>query len=71
MKIKIFSDTILADKGRQKQIEKQVAKGNPDDDIEYRVNQFISGKKVIDIKTTSSGDSFGNSQIVITVIYEG
>ena len=71
MKIKIFSDTILDDRARQTNAAKLEAKNKPNEDIEHRVNQFIAGKKVIDVKTALSGDALGQTHMVITVLYEG
>lgn len=70
MKIKIFSDTILDDKARQKNATKLEAKNKANEDIEHRVNQFIAGKKVIDVKTALSGDALGLAHMVVTVLYE-
>ena len=70
MKIKIFSDTILDDKARQKNATKLEAKNKANEDIEHRVNQFIAGKKVIDVKTALSGDALGLAHMVATVLYE-
>ena len=70
MKIKIFSDMILDDKARQKNATKLEAKNKANEDIEHRVNQFIAGKKVIDVKTALSGDALGLAHMVATVLYE-
>jgi hypothetical protein len=70
MKIKIFNEPLIGDLASQKLTEKLAAKGKLNENIEYRVNQFIAGKKIIKLQTSTSGDALGGAQITITVLYE-
>lgn len=69
MKIKIFNEALIGDIASQKLTDKLAAKGKMNENIEYRVNQFIAGKKVTQIQTSTSGGDIGG-EITITVCYE-